>query len=130
MTGALAARGSAEGSLPRRCCAHSRRILDDRAMRWLYPCPIEGAAFQCPFSHRGPLPRGRSQQFFVTGAASHLGNKFGQMGVDPARELHLYFFAFGAVAAANIIAVVAIAAMDKARQEPFLAAMARPNVPK
>jgi hypothetical protein len=44
--------------------------------------------------------------------------------------LHLYFVAFGAVAAANIIAVVAIAAMDKARQEPFLAAMARPNVPK
>jgi hypothetical protein len=41
---------------------HSRRILDDRAMRWLYPCPIEGAAFQRPFSHRNLLVRGRAHE--------------------------------------------------------------------
>src|SRR6185312_14053052 len=48
--------------------SHSRRILDDRAMRGLYPCPIEGASFQYLFSHRGLLVRGRSQQFFVNGS--------------------------------------------------------------
>src|SRR6185312_11138215 len=68
--------------------SHSRRILDDRAMRGLYPCPIEGASFQYLFSHRGLLVRGRSQQFFVNGSGLTLGNKSRQVGVDPVREFH------------------------------------------
>ena len=61
---ALPGRGCA---LKQRSSPYSRRILDDRAMRGLYPCPIEGASFQCLFSYRGLLVRGRSQQFFVNG---------------------------------------------------------------
>jgi hypothetical protein len=44
--------------------------------------------------------------------------------------LHLYFFAFGAVAAANIIAVVAIAAMIKRDRSRFWPLWLWPNVPK
>jgi hypothetical protein len=44
--------------------------------------------------------------------------------------LHLYFVAFGAVAAANIIAVVAIAGTIKRDQSPFLPLWLWPNVPK
>ena len=38
--------------------------------------------------------------------------------------LHLYFAAFGAVAAANVIAVIAIAAMIKRTRSRFLTPMA------
>jgi len=82
---ALTGRGCA---LKQRSSPHSRRILDDRAMRGLYPCPIEGASFQYLFSHRGLLVRGRSQQFFVNGSGLTLGNKSRQVGVDPVREFH------------------------------------------
>jgi len=34
-------------------------------------------------------PRGRSLWFCVRGAASHIGNKFGRMRVDPPRECHV-----------------------------------------
>jgi hypothetical protein len=81
-------------------------------------------------SHSAPSATGPSTQrplpFCVTGAASHIGNKFGQMGVDLLREFHV----------APVLRRVWCCGScechrshcdrgdDKAHSKPFLAAMA------
>src|SRR6185369_13380117 len=82
--------------------------------------------FSAP-SHRGLLVKGRSQQFFVNGSGLTLGNKSLQVGVDPVREFHGPPVRRGC-AAANIIAVVAIAAAIKRDRSRFWPLWLWPNV--
>ena len=71
-----------------------------------------------------------SNWFCVNGAASHVGNNSAGLELICRGNsvLHLYFAAFGAVVAANIVAVIAIAATIK--RDRYWPLWLWPNVPK
>src|SRR6188472_1214341 len=83
------------------------------------------SSLKLPLHPQGPS-RGRSQQFCVTGAASHIGNKFCQLGVDPTREFHVtpVLCRVWCCGSCECHRSHRDRSDDKTRSKPFLAAMA------
>ena len=60
--------------------------MGDRALLWLHHRPIARAVSSAPLVTGAFYSEAAPFGSCVTGAASHIGNKFGQMGVDLLRE--------------------------------------------
>ena len=100
--------------------------MGDRALLWLHHRPIARAVSSAPLVTGAFYSEAAPFGSCVTGAASHIGNKFGQMGVDLLREFHVapVLRRVWCCGSCECHRSHCDRSDDQARSKPFLAAMA------